>query len=109
MFGVKFSKLPRHRKFSYQPLYYSEQKEELKHRVGNIKRESGKEEYTQESAEQNIRNAYSARKNTERFSSLPSNRFYGVKIFLIAIILGLVFYKVLNSDMIEIIFGHLNK
>lgn len=109
MFGINFSKLPRHRKFTYTPMYYDEQSEELKFRVEQIKREMGSEEYTKESTEQSIRSAFKARKSAERFSGLPSQKYYGLKILTIAFVLGFVFYKVLNSNLIEIIFGHLNK
>ncbi len=109
MFGLKFSKLPNHRKFSYTPLYYNKEKEDLKSRVETIKREMGEAEPSKESTQENIRSAFAARKTVDRFGSHPSQRFYGLKILVIASILGLVFYKVLNSNLIEIIFGHLNK
>lgn len=107
MIGLKFSKLPRHRKFNYSPLYYDEQKEELHSRVRAIKREMGEEEHSQDSVVENIRKAYKGKKSPERYSELPSNKFYGIKIIAIAGFLGLVVYKVLQSDFIEIIFGHL--
>jgi hypothetical protein len=108
MFGLNFSKLPSHRKFSYTPLYYNEEKEELHARVQQIKREMGDEAYTQDSVESNIRSAFNAKKSNNRYA-MPSKRFYGAKILGIALVLGFVFYKVLNSNLIEIIFGHFNK
>ncbi|MBT8326322.1 MAG: hypothetical protein KJP21_01280 [Bacteroidia bacterium] len=109
MFGLNFSRLPRHRKFTYTPLYYDEQSEELKSRVEQIKREMGEEQYTQDSTEASIRSAFKARKAPDRYSGMPSQKYYGLKILTIAFVLGFVFYKVLNSNLIEIIFGHLNK
>lgn len=109
MFGLSFSRLPKHRKFSYSPIYYDEQAEELKTRVENIKREMGETVSTQKSAETNIRNAYQSRKSADRFSALPSQKFYGFRVIVIALVLGFAFYKFLNSNLIEIIFGHLNK
>ncbi len=36
---IKFFRLPKHRVFSYEPIYYDERKEELKKRVKNIEEE----------------------------------------------------------------------
>lgn len=109
MFGLKFSKLPRHRKFSYTPLYYDEDKENLKERVQQLKREMGEAESTEQSVKNNITKAYARVNSQERYSGLPSQRFYGLKILLIAGIIGFIFVKVLSSDLIDLIFGYLSR
>ena len=96
MFGLSFSRLPKHRKFGYTPIYYDEQAEELKNRVENIKREMGESVSTQKSTETNIRNAFQSRKNAERFSALPSQKYFGLRVVVIALVLGFAFYKFLN-------------
>lgn len=40
----RFFKTPRHRQFSYQPLYYNPEKEEREIRIKELKRELGIEE-----------------------------------------------------------------
>ena len=41
MINLRFSRLPKHRKFKYTPVYYDEQKEELHARVRDVKRGMG--------------------------------------------------------------------
>lgn len=39
--ALRFIKLPTHKRFNYNPIYYNEMKEELDERVKNIKKEMG--------------------------------------------------------------------
>lgn len=109
MINLRFSKLPRHRKFNYSPVYYNEQEEELHARVEDIKREMGEKTSTQDSVKENIRRAYKAKQADTRYGTIPSQKFYGLRIVLIASILGVIFYYLWDSNLLEIIFGHLKK
>ncbi len=37
----RFFRVPKHRQFNYQPIYYDEQKEQLEERIKNIEAEHG--------------------------------------------------------------------
>jgi hypothetical protein len=104
MLGLRFSRLPRHRKFSYTPLYYDEDKEKLHAHVDRIKREMGEMPSDQKSVEENIRRAFREKQGPDRYSANPLAKFYSLRILLIASILGLVFYKLLESDFLVTIF-----
>lgn len=107
MFGLSFNKLPANRKFNYKPIYYDEAQEELDQQVSRIKREMGEEKTSQQTVEESIRSAYRNNQTDNRYSN-ASNRFYPIKILVIAGILGWITIKLLNSNIIEIIFGQLN-
>lgn len=104
MFGLNLSRLPKHRKYAYKPVYYDEEKDELHSRVKQIKREMGEEEYTKESVEDSIRAAFKGKTRDIRYTSNKHHKFYGLKILTIAIILGFIFFKLLTSDLLETIF-----
>lgn len=109
MLGLRFSRLPKHRKYSYTPVYYNEEKEELHARVEQIKREMGEVKSTEESAKENIRKAFSVANRPERYAKAPLNRFYNLRILMIAGLLGLIFVKLLNSDSLGSIFEAISK
>lgn len=109
MVNLRFTRLPKYRKFNYQPVYYDEQKEELHTRVDDIKREMGEIEHTSDSAKEGIRRAYQFKMQETRYGTAPSDKFYTLKIVAIAVILCLISYKLWNTDVIEIIFEHLKK
>ena len=109
MVNLRFTRLPKHRKFNYQPVYYDEQKEELHTRVDDIKREMGEQVHTSDSAKDSIRRAYKSKLKETRYGTAPSGKFYSFKIVAIAAILGLIFLKLWDTDLIEIIFEHLKK
>jgi hypothetical protein len=107
--GLKFSKLPRHRKFNYTPVFYDEAQDDLHERVLEIKREMGEIERDGDSVKQNIRKAYKAKQSATRYGTAPGAKLYGLRIVLIAIILGVIFFYLWDSNLLEIIFGHLKK
>lgn len=109
MIGLRFSRLPKHRKFSYSPIYYDENKESLHQHVRRIKEEMGEVEPTEQSVKESIRRAYRIKEGRDRFASNPLERFYSLRIILIASIIGLTFYYLLDSDFLVYIFEKLNK
>ncbi len=109
MLGIKFSNLPRHRKFNYNPVFYDEAKEDLHARVDDIKREMGEMVHDERSVKENIRRAYKAKKHTERYSNSSANKLYRLRVAAIAIILGVIVYYLWDSNLLEIIFGRLKK
>lgn len=109
MIGLKFSKLPRHRKFNYSPVYYNEAEEDLKSRVGDIKREMGELAHDSDSAKNSIRKAYKEKQVSNRYGTAPGAKLYNLRVVIIAAILGVIFYYLWDSNLLEIIFGHLKK
>lgn len=109
MKGIRFSKLPKHRKFNYSPVYYDEAKEELHNRVDDIKREMGELPYDDAAAKNNIRKAFQAKQTPNRFGTVSDNKVYNLCVAIIACILGVIFYYLWDSNLLEIIFGHLKK
>ncbi|MGB1037277.1 MAG: hypothetical protein ACPGYY_01440 [Bacteroidia bacterium] len=109
MIGFKFSKLPRHRKFNYTPVFYDEAQDELHERVNEIKREMGEIARDGDSVKNNIRKAYKAKQTSTRFGTAPGASIYGLRVILIAVILGVILFYLWDSNLLEIIFGHLNK
>ena len=109
MLNLRFSRLPRHRKFSYKPIYYDENQEKLEAQIDRIKREMSKDPSDQQTAKENIRRAFSERLPSDRFTSVRSNRFYPLKIVFIASIIAAILYKLLTSDALKIIFESFSK
>ena len=109
MLGIKFSKLSKHRKFNYKPVYYDEDREELHARVDEIKRGMGELDRDSDSAKSNIRRAYQSKQNDERYGSVSNSSLYKARVGLIAVILGVILYYLWDSNLLEIIFGSLNK
>lgn len=109
MIGIKFSKLPRHRKFNYTPVYYDEAEEDLKSRVDDIKREMGELAHDSDSIKNAIRKAYKEKQVSNRYGTSPGAKLYNLRVAIIAIILGVIFYYLWDSNLLEIIFGHLKK
>ena len=107
MIGLKFSKLPRHRKYNYTPVYYNEAEEELHSRVDDIKREMGELEHDSESVKSNIRRAYKAKQTSNRYGTAPGASLYRLRVALIAIILGIIVFYSWDSNVIETIFRSL--
>jgi hypothetical protein len=70
----RFFKIPRHRQFNYQPLYYNPEKEERDKRVREIEREMGiaKEgkEYKPTIRRGSMKSYFKANKRAERNSNL---------------------------------------
>ncbi|MBR9859754.1 hypothetical protein GYB22_03215 [bacterium] len=104
MFGLNFNRLPRHRQFDYKPVYFNPEKEELDERVSYIRRSMGEEEKKEESIEERIRAGFKHNQKGLQLAKSPSNRFYGLRIVLIGGFLTYVFYKLLNTNILETIF-----
>lgn len=109
MINLRFSRLPRHRKFNYSPVFYDESKEELHTRVDDIKREMGELKQDSNSIKDNIRRAYKTKQTDTRYGTIPSQKYYGLRLLAIISILSIISYKLWNSDVLEIIFGGLSK
>lgn len=68
----RFFKIPQHRQFNYQPVYYDEQKEKLEERIKNIE-----QEYGIKHGDENIRSMtkgsfshyYDRKRKTQRYST----------------------------------------
>ena len=109
MINLRFSRLPHHRKFNYTPVFYDESKEELRARVDDIKREMGELEHDSDSVKANIRRAYKTKQIDTRYGTIPSQKYYSIRIVAIVSILTVISYKLWNSNILEIIFGGLSK
>ncbi len=84
----KFFRTYKNKQFTYTPLYYDRQKEEMEERVKRIERELNGEnagEYQPGIIKGSFRHLQSMRKNTNRVSSLRL-------IIIIMILLAIVFY-----------------
>lgn len=97
MLGLKFGKLPRHRTYSYTPVYYNEQKEDLENRVRKVKREMNEGGKSIEEVKANIRYGFS-RTAPERYSKSPWEKFYGLRIILLSSVIGFLVYLVYSSQ-----------
>jgi len=102
MINLRFSRLPKHRKFKYTPVYYDEQKEELHARVQEVKREMGEIKIDEDKAKANIRKLYNAKQNSQRYGSI-SQKSYLLRLGTIILVLVAIFYKLLNSNILEFI------
>lgn len=102
MINLRFSRLPKHRKFKYTPVYYDEQKEELHARVQDVKREMGEIKIDEDKAKANIRKLYKAKQNSQRYGSIPQKS-YLLRLGIIILVLVAIFYKLLNSNILEFI------
>lgn len=102
MINLRFSRLPKHRKFKYTPVYYDEQKEELHARVQEVKREMGEIKIDEDKAKANIRKLYKAKQNSQRYRSI-SQKSYLLRLGTIILVLVAIFYKLLNSNILEFI------
>ncbi len=88
----RFFKIPQHKKFNYQPLYYDEQKEQLEERIRKIE-----QEYGIKNGEGNMRTMtkgsfsryYSKRNKSQKYST---TRLILIIIFLLFISYYLFFY-----------------
>jgi len=109
MINLKFSRLPKYRKFNYTPVFYDEAKEELHSRVDDIKREMGEEARTKDNVKNNIRRAYKAKQTSNRYGTAPGNKLYVARIAAIAIILTVIFYYLWDSNLLKIIFEGLSQ
>lgn len=84
---ISFFKIPKHKKFTYNPLYYNQEREELQDRIKRIEREekSGKNDnYTSGSIKGSFQHLRSLRSRSQRSSS--------VRVIIIALILLAVVY-----------------
>jgi len=102
MINLRFSRLPKHRKFKYTPVYYDEQKEGLHARVQEVKREMGEIKIDEDKAKANIRKLYKAKQNSQRYGSI-SHKSYLLRLGTIILVLVTIFYKLLNSNILEFI------
>lgn len=108
MINLRFSRLPKHRKFKYTPVYYDEQKEELHARVQDVNREMGEIKTDENSAKENIRRLYKAKQNSQRYGSF-SQKNYMLRLGAIILVLMAIFYKLINSDVLEFVIKSFSK
>jgi len=102
MINLRFSRLPKHRKFKYLPMYYDEQKEDLHARVQDAKRSMGESMNSDNITKQNIRKLYQSKQHIQRYGS-PSQRNYRIRLGIILIILSMIAYKLIYSNALEFI------
>ena len=108
MINLRFSRLPKHRKFNYTPVYYDEQKEELDARVQQAKREIGALQLDENAAKDNIRKLYKSKQHSNRYTS-SAQKGYLLKMALIIMILSAITYKLIQSDALTFILKGLTK
>lgn len=99
MFGLRFNRLPKHRTFSYKPLYYDEDKERLDAQVHQIKRELGQRSGDASEVKANISRAFRAEARPRR-SEQPLARFYTLRILFIAGLIGFAIVKLSKTDLL---------
>ena len=102
MINLRFSRLPKYRKFKYTPVYYDEQKEELHARVQEIKREMGDLKTNENRVKDNIRKLYNAKQNSQRYGT-TSQKNYLLRLGTIILLLSAISYKLLNSNVLEFV------
>lgn len=100
--NLRFSRLPKYRKFKYTPVYYDEQKEELHARVQEVKREMGDLKTNENRVKENIRKLYNAKQNSQRYGT-TSQKNYLLRLGTIILLLSAISYKLLNSNILEFI------
>jgi hypothetical protein len=69
----------------------------------------GELEHDSNSVKDNIRRAYKTKQTDTRYGTIPSQKYYGLRLLAIICILSVISYKLWNSDVLEIIFGGLSK
>ena len=109
MINLKFSRLPKYRKFNYTPVFYNEAKEELHSPADDIKPVMGEEARSKDKIKDNIRRAYKAKQLIDRYGTAPGNKLYVARIAAIAVILTVIFYYIWDSTLLKIIFEGLSK
>jgi|TARA_B100001059_G_scaffold183642_1_gene185067 hypothetical protein len=102
MINLRFSRLPKYRKFKYTPVYYDEQKEELHARVQEVKREMGDLKTNENRVKDNIRKLYNAKQNSQRYGT-TSQKNYLLRLGTIILLLSAISYKLLNSNVLEFV------
>ena len=78
-----FFKIPRHKQFNYEPLYYDERKEKLQERIKQIEQEYGVkngEEYVRSLTKGSFSHYYERKRKTQRYST---TRLIIIMIFLL--------------------------
>ncbi len=83
----RFFKIPQHKRFHYEPIYYDERKERLEERIRQIEQEYGiknGEDYTPTIRKGFISHYYSKRKKAQRYST--------TRLIIILIFLGFITY-----------------
>ena len=100
--NLRFSRLPKYRKFKYTPVYYDEQKEELHARVQEVKREMGDLKTNENRVKENIRKLYNAKQNSQRYGT-TSQKNYLLRLGTIILLLSAISYKLLNSNVLEFV------
>jgi hypothetical protein len=102
MFGL-LGKKRKPREFRFKPLYYDPDMEDLRKRVAKLKAERDATEKNPENIKNNIKDMYS--RNQSRRQSTPKNnkKFFmsNLRLFLILIILGLLSWKLMQSDFFQ--------
>lgn len=83
------------RRFNYIPRYYNAEKEELQERVRRAKEEINETNYADR-----IRNGFKHRTNAYNTVKNPLSM-SSVRVLLIAIILGSIFYLMFNGGLID--------
>ena len=88
----RFFRLPKHKQYNYQPIYYDEQKEKLQERIKDIEKEYGIEngkEYTRSMSKGSFSHYHNSRRKTQRYST---TRLILIIIFLLFVAYYLFFF-----------------
>ena len=88
----RFFKIPEHKHFNYQPIYYDEQKERLQERIKEIEQEYGiknGEEHIRTMTKGSFSHYYDRKKKTQRYST---TRLILIIIFLLFVSYYLFFF-----------------
>jgi hypothetical protein len=88
----RFFRIPKHKQFNYQPIYYDEQKERLQERINEIEQEFGikkGEEQMRTMTRGSFSHYYNRKKKTQRYST---TRLILIIIFLLFVSYYLFFF-----------------
>ena len=89
----RFFRIPQHKRFDYQPLYYDEAKEKREERIRSIEREMGVEhedngrKYSPSISRGSFSSMYSRRKKVQRSSN--------IRLIILVLLLFLITYFIL--------------
>ncbi len=96
---ITFFKLPRHRKFQYDPIYFNPEKEERKERERRIRQEMGLDVEAQEDERgytERIRGGMRRRIKSHFEVSRSEKKKSNIRLIIILVLLMAIFYYLLN-------------
>lgn len=97
---ITFFKIPQHRKFQYDPIYYNPEKEEREERVRRIKQEMGvevEEQSDERAYKERIRGGMRRRIKSHFEVGRSERKKSNIRLIIILVLLMIIFYYLLNA------------